>query len=389
MTSVRLRHVLNSVVEKSNGLQADFVGLEDVEPGTGRVLWENVQPKGALDAVRFAAGDVLFSKLRPYLSKSFLADRDATATAELLVMRPGPELLGPYLRYVVSSRPFVDWAVTSSYGAQMPRTSWEAVSDYRMDLPTLDEQSRIADFLDAETARIDRLLALEERLMALVLERFASARERALITSERRTVPLHHLTDPRRPIVYGIVQAGEEVPDGVPYIKTGDLMSLNPAKLSRTSAEIDRAYRRARVHPGDLVIAMRASIGLAVKVPSDLPHANLTQGTARIAPREGVDLDWVFHVLRTNNVQDQCQARAVGSTYRTLNIWDLRRIAIPTPAARDMAALGMEVEGLSRAADRHMGLLRQKQGRLLERRSAVITAAVMGELDVTTARGAA
>jgi type I restriction enzyme S subunit len=198
--------------------------------------------------------------------------------------------------------------------------------------------------------------------------------------------PLQHLTDPYRPIVYGIVQAGEGVPDGVPYIKTGDLTNFRPQLLSRTSKEIDRAYKRARVVPGDIVIAMRASIGLSVVIPPDLPVANLTQGTARVAPRQNINLRWLFHALRSRAVQEQCDVRAVGTTFRTLNIWDLRRIAVPTPpsfAAQEALADVLDVAesrltALTAALETQSALLR-------ERRQALITAAVSGQLDIPEA----
>src|SRR5207244_1031530 len=88
---------------------------------------------------------------------------------------------------------------------------------------------------------------------------------------------------------------------------------------------------RAHVHPGDVVVAMRASIGAAVRIPAELPVANLTQGTARLAPAEDVNGEWLLHAFRTKAVQEQAGVRAVGSTFRTLNIWDLRRLSVPPP----------------------------------------------------------
>ncbi len=350
------------------------------------------KPGEDLDSYKYVEpGDLVLNKMKTWQGALGISEHAGIVSPAYFVCKVDRSVHPRFLHHLLRSQPYIAMYAALSKGIRPKQ--WDLPFDEfrKIDalLPPLDEQRRIANFLDMEMARIERLLTLEDKLLDLVSERLASARERVLVGEGNRLVPLQHLTDPRRPIVYGIVQAGEEVPDGVPYIKTGDLVGLDPLTLSRTSTEIDRAYRRARVRPGDLVIAMRASIGLAVKVPSSLPTANLTQGTARIAPREGVDVDWLFHVLRTVTVQDQCHARAVGSTYRTLNIWDLRRIGIPTPPADRMTALGAEVERLSEAAERQTRLLRRKKGLLFERRSAVLTAAVTGQLDVLTARGAA
>lgn len=341
----------------------------------------------------FQRGDIVLNKMQAWNGAFALAPGKGLISPDYAVFRPtDPNLVDARFLVSLFRTPMYIGLFTGlsrGMGTGFNRLHPEQLLDAPLSLPPVDEQRRISNFLDADKAAIERLLHLEDQLTALALERMAARRESLLTGVSTRPVPLQHLTDPRRPIVYGIVQAGEEVPDGVPYIKTGDLARLDPATLSRTSHEIDRAYRRARVRPGDLVMAMRASIGLAVKVPEALRVANLTQGTARIAPRQGVDTEWLFHVLRTIRVQDQCQARAVGSTYRTLNIWDLRRIDIPTPPLADMPALGTQVAMLSQDTDRQIRLLSRKKELLLERRQALITAAVTGQFDVTTGRGAA
>lgn len=309
----------------------------------------------------------------------------------LAVVRPGPRLDAKYLFWCLASQPMREQAAVAATGVTRFGLRQQSIRNTFLSLPSLSEQRRIADFLDRETARVDDLLIQRRRLLVFAQERLVAYREAVLAQHpEVRWTPLQHLTNPQRPIVYGIVQAGEEVPGGVPYIKTGDLAPLAPETLSRTSAEIDRAYRRARVHPGDIVIAMRASIGLAVVVPSDLPVANLTQGTARIAPGKNISTDWLFQTLACQSVQEECKVRAVGTTFKTLNIWDLRRISIPVLPSQKLRQRA--TKDVVREADRVEGLasvMESQADRLLERRMALITAAVSGQLDVTTARGVA
>jgi type I restriction enzyme S subunit len=109
--------------------------------------------------------------------------------------------------------------------------------------------------------------------------------------------------------------------------------------------------------------------------------------TARIAPAKNVDRNWLFEVLQTRMVREQYEVRAVGTTFRTLNIWDLRRIAIPTISFEEQARTAHEFKDIH---TRHMDLtsrLTQKITLLRERQQALITAAVTGQIDVTTARG--
>ncbi|PVC79861.1 restriction endonuclease subunit S [Streptomyces sp. CS131] len=337
-------------------------------------------------------GSVLVSTVRTYLRAIAVAPKHESPlvfSTGFAVLDAQPGVSGRFLGYHCRSQPFVDEVVARSTGVSYPAINASEIGNLPISLPPLKEQHRIADFLDAEISRIDALFDARRSQVTVLDERMESVREETFGGGAAGASPtrLMHLTDPYRPIVYGIVQAGPEFTQGIPYIKTGDLKKMDPASLSRTSPEIHAQFRRAAVHPGDIVIAMRASIGTIASVPAELPVANLTQGTARIAAAPGVDKDWLFQALKTRGVQEQCDLRAVGSTFRTLNIWDLRRITInAVPSARQkvvtrsFSALDRQHRMVRHAAQRQLTLL-------AERRQALITAAVTGQFDVSTASG--
>src|SRR5258708_7031643 len=86
-----------------------------------------------------------------------------------------------------------------------------------------------------------------------------------------RLLPLKRFVETSRPITYGIVQAGEQIDDGVPYIRPIDMTDHDgvrePENLRRTSAEIALAYRRSTVHPGDIIVTIGPSFGKTMIVP--------------------------------------------------------------------------------------------------------------------------
>jgi type I restriction enzyme, S subunit len=336
---------------------------------------------------RVLPGDFVIG-LRSFQSGLGCSPLEGLVSPAYSVLRPSRrDMHIGYFRHLLKSDVLVSRLENIAQGIRQGRTI--AVDDFnelRLPLPAITTQRAIADYLDRETARIDALIAAKRRMVELLEEQLASHRDHLLVTDAQiRWIPLHHLTDPLRPIVYGIVQAGDEFPGGVPYIKTGDLPELDPLSLSRTSPQIDEAYRRARVFPGDIVVAMRASIGTAVHVPRTLSTANLTQGTARIASRKGVDGRWLLHAFHTRAVQEQCSVRAVGTTFKTLNIWDLRRIQIPTPDLASCAGLADQMDVLLAKHDRMAATLARQISLALERRQALITAAVTGQFDISEA----
>ncbi|MEU8179156.1 restriction endonuclease subunit S [Micromonospora sp. NPDC049047] len=368
---------------------------------------EDFGPDGSLPLVRIR--DLMTSDFETYVSgrvprQAMMRDGDVVVGMDgdfnVVVWRRGPAALNQRLcllrpREAVDMR-FIAYALPSilkvindlTFSTTVKHLSSGDLLNERLLVPSLDEQRRIADFLDVQTARHDCLVAALRRELLLLKEQAEALRDGMLASHARaRRTPLMRLTDSRRPIVYGIVQAGPEVSGGVPYIKSGDLPNLNIGTLSKTAPEIHFQYRRASVVPGDIVMAMRASIGALAVVPPELIEANLTQGTARIAPGRGVSGRWLYHVLQTRVVLDQFDIRAVGTTFRTLNIWDLRRISIPAiPSAEQVST----AEKLDAILLRHGDLKSRIERQMMyfeERKNALVAAAVTGHFDVTTARG--
>jgi type I restriction enzyme S subunit len=201
--------------------------------------------------------------------------------------------------------------------------------------------------------------------------------------------PLAHLTDQFRQIMYGIVLPGPNVAEGVPIIKGGDVAAnrLSLRTLNRTTREIESGYVRSRVKGGDIVIAIRGSVGEIAVVPDELTGANLTQDAARISVAPGVSLDWLRLILESPAVVHQIQQRVTGATIKGINIWDLKRVLVPTPDLAEQTSLAASV---SRSLGTHEAL-RSRVARhstlLAERRQTLITAAVTGQIDVSTASG--
>lgn len=164
----RLKYVVSLLADKGHERE-NTVGLENIEGWNGRFIPTDAKFEGA--GVDFAAGDVLFGKLRPYLAKVWLAEFDGEAVGDFHVMRPASDICGRYLVYQMLNRDFISIVNGSTFGAKMPRAGWDFMANIAMPLPPLNEQKAIATFLDRETAKIDALVAEQRRLIALLKEK--------------------------------------------------------------------------------------------------------------------------------------------------------------------------------------------------------------------------
>jgi len=288
------------------------------------------------------------------------------------------------------------------YGA--PLLNRERIANAYLLSPPGSEQVAIADFLDRETASIDALVAKKVRLIELL-----EAERATLITSTVTKgctlrvpmkdsgtkwlgeVPAHweikrlwHLTPPDRRIMYGIVLPGPNVDDGVPIVKGGDVSPerLRLDRLNRTTREIESAYVRSRLRGGDLVYAIRGSIGEVAIVPDELEGANLTQDAARISYTRATHGPWLLYVLKSAAVFAQLEAGALGATIRGINIRDLKRASVPVPPHEEQRAIAAFLDRETARIDALVAKVRDGIQRLRELRTTFISAAITGKIDV-------
>jgi type I restriction enzyme, S subunit len=158
----RFKHAATLMTRKSDG-DEQAVALENIESWTGRYLSTDSEFEG--DGVHFERGDILFGKLRPYLAKVLLAEFNGAAVGDFHVFRPSSGVDSRFTRHLVLCEWFISLMDGSTFGAKMPRVSWEFMGNTIVPIPPLEEQQAIADFLDRKTAQIDELIAKKEELL--------------------------------------------------------------------------------------------------------------------------------------------------------------------------------------------------------------------------------
>jgi type I restriction enzyme S subunit len=137
----------------------------------------------------------------------------------------------------------------------------------------------------------------------------------------------------RTAITYGIVQCGPHIRNGIPYIRVSDMdgPELDVKQMLRTAPTIAARFSRSTVQEGDLVYALRGKLGEVRRVRGDVAGANLTQGTARIAPKGWIAGDYLLWALRSPRLVKQAEIDAKGTTFREITLADLRRLSVPVP----------------------------------------------------------
>ena len=132
------------------------VALENIEEATGKHIETDTEFDG--DGIHFFKGDILYGKLRPYLRKVFLSDMEGNAVGDIFVFRNKNNSIPEYLKWLFLSEDFTSKCNGSTQGAKMPRVDSNFILTLSYNLPPLETQQKIADYLDKKTSAINSII---------------------------------------------------------------------------------------------------------------------------------------------------------------------------------------------------------------------------------------
>lgn len=149
-----LAHYSTDRIDSSKLDENTYVGVDNLlQNRAGKKLAEHIPTSGR--CTKYICNDILIGNIRPYLKKIWFANNDGGTNGDVLDIRVNDySVLYPrYLYYVLSSDKFFNYDMQNAKGAKMPRGSKDAVMNYPIPVPPLEEQERIVSILD----RFDKL----------------------------------------------------------------------------------------------------------------------------------------------------------------------------------------------------------------------------------------
>ena len=377
-----------------------YVGLENIEPWTSKLLLDYQPDSVDSTVVTFAPGDVLFGKLRPYLAKVAHPDFEGTATSEVLVMRPLEECSQSYLAYCLLNAPYIRWIDTLTYGAKMPRVSPDEVACSFIPLPPLLEQRAIAAFLDRETARIDALVAKKERLIELLQEKRTALIDRAVTRG----------LDPDAPMKDSGVEWLGEIPANWETTKLRRLLTsvahhveVHPERIYQeigirswgrgifhkdpvTGADL-RDKRVFKLRPGELVLNIVFAWEGAVAITSESEKDMIASHRFPTFQhsRNLVDLDYLLMFLRSEHGRGLMGLNSPGAAgrNRTIRMDSFLEEEVPLPPLEEQREVVADFRSSERRLQSLSGKVLEAIEHLKELRTALISAAVTGQINIS------
>jgi type I restriction enzyme S subunit len=146
------------------------IAPDNIEGGTTRLLpFNTIREDGVISAKhRFYAGQVLYSKIRPYLRKAVIVDFDGACSADMYPLSPRGFLSARYLLQWLVGEQFTHFAIEHQGRTVLPKINQNALNQIPLPLPPLAEQDEIVRRIESAFSKIDRLAIEARRALKLV-----------------------------------------------------------------------------------------------------------------------------------------------------------------------------------------------------------------------------
>lgn len=192
----------------------------------------------------------------------------------------------------------------------------------------------------------------------------------------------------------GTHQPPERHRDGIPILTARNVSSghLRLTKRDTFISSVDASLleRSLKMEAGDVLLSVKGTIGATALVQDRFPRAVLDRNLALLRPRESLlASEWLLNSLRTSLVQEQIRTFTEAAAQPGLPLGTIAGLTIPMPPIKEQFLMIRNIQQALGSTDDVVDCLVREQRLVDERRDSLITAAVTGQIDVTTARGVA
>lgn len=311
-----------------------------------------------------------------------------------------PDVCGRFCYYAATTIPFGLYSTNTA----LPSMTKDALDAHFLASPPLEEQRSIANLLDRETAKIDALIAEQEKLLALLAEKRQAAISHAVTRGLDPNAPMKdsgiawlgevpaHWEITRLGVILDAIGDVDHfmpasVEQGVPYLMTGDLKEfVSEVSLEGCKQVSDEDYlalsRKIKSSKGDVIMARYATIGTSMYVDVDTDFLVSYSCVTLKANHSKVSGLYLFQYMRSDAFRQAVEGQVNTNTQGNVGINHLKNISVVLPPITEQAGIAAFVGSETARIDEMKAVAERAITLLRERRSALIAAAVTGKIDV-------
>jgi type I restriction enzyme S subunit len=345
-------------------------------------------------------GDILICRLADPVGRACLAPDLGSrmiTSVDVCILKPRIDVNAKFVVYMLSSAHYLGFMASHCRGGTRDRVSRTFLGSVRVCVPNFDEQASISVFLDRETAKIDELVAKQQRLIELLKEKRQAVISHAVTKGLNPhapmkpssiewlgDVPAHWEVSRISNVFREVAEAGV---DDLPILSVSIHHGVSDKELE--DEDMDRKVTRSddrskykRVAPGDLVYNMMRAWQGGFGTVSVEGMVSPAYVVAR--PRRPTETAYIEHLLRTPQAIEQMRRYSRGVTdFRLRLYWDeFKNLRVALPPREEMREICAKITSMDERFDTLSACCEASIDILQERRAALISAAVSGQIDV-------
>jgi len=392
--------------------EIEYVDIGSVSATEGITKTENMTFANSPSRARRIArdGDVIVSTVRTYLEAIVPIDNppeNLVVSTGFAVIRPNQFLQKGYAAYCLRANGFIKEVVARSVGVSYPAINASDLVNIKAPEPSLSEQQKIANFLDHETAKIDTLIEKQQQLIKLLKEKRQAVISHAVTKGLNPNAPMRdsgvewlgevpehwnvkplkcvcNLIDGDRSSVYP--NENDLVDNGIPFVSSKNIVNykLTKKNLNYITREKFEKLSRGKLIAGDLVITVRGTIGHVGIFDPEIIGCETGFINAQmmiIRPINGLT-DYLQQISESSLWQSQLGVAAYGSTVKQLSNEVLGNICIAIPPIDELSNFVSYIKQCCEKVEHLIFHANSAIELMQERRTALISAAVTGKIDV-------
>ncbi len=328
-----------------------YVGLEHIESGEPKLRrWGNSSEVKS-SKKHFHPGDVLYGKLRPYLDKAVLAEIEGICSTDILVLKADPDRTMPeFLVHSLHTKQFLSYAVSTTTGTNLPRTRWTSLKGFKLALPPLPEQRRIAHVLST----IQRAIAAQDDLIAAAREVKRSLMQRLFTygpgpepaptkETEIGEIPEHWEVRPANQVFERITDGTHDTPGklpaGIPLV-TSKLIKQSRVLIALADYFIsyedhEEVSKRSGIDTWDVLYSMIGTIGEVAVIRPEYPSFSIKNVGLFKSGGNRLLAEYTAYWLQSDNAKNFAMLRASGTSQKYVPLGLLRKFPIPYPSVSE------------------------------------------------------
>ena len=334
MGTFKFDEIAFNSTEKKKPVDEDkytYLGLEHLDSDSIYVTryGADVAPKG--DKLIMKKGDVLFGKRRAYQKKVAIAPFDGIFSAHGMVLRPKEDVIDKdFFPMFIKSDYFLDAAIKISVGSLSPTINWRDLKELKFELPSLEEQRKLAEVLWAIYDMNDKykklILATDELVKSQFIEMFDRPEYERVKFKKISTL----FADG------DWIEIKDQSNDGIRLVQTGNIGNgyyIDKEAHSRyVSEETFLRLNCTEILPGDILISrLPDPVGRGCILPDGIGKAITAVDCTIVRLMDMVEPEYLIGFTQTDLYRSQIESAKTGTTRKRISRKNLEKVLIPVP----------------------------------------------------------